>query len=269
MPDDEPRFGAEDVIAIASRLNADDASFVVGGQATNLWAWYYRGRSPELQFDEPLTSLDIDYFGSFRVAQDFAAAIGGQVIKPDTETMNSPNTAIVLTEYEGKRLLIDFLNGILGVKLKELETGVALMLVEADLEGEPHQVEIAVLHPVLCLRSRVANMLHPATRRRDAFAWRQLHAAIAVVRCYISERLEVGDWQEAKQCFADLFRYLRSDPMARQAEAELDVDLTSILGGFADDPRIEARYRQFQLGGMMERLAERRGRADRDPTPTP
>lgn len=68
MPDDEPRFGAEEVIAIASRLNADDASFVVGGQATNLWAWYYRGRSPELQFDEPLTSLDIDYFGSFRVA---------------------------------------------------------------------------------------------------------------------------------------------------------------------------------------------------------
>lgn len=57
MPDEEPRFGAEDVIAISSRLNADDASFIVGGQATNLWAWYYRDRSTGLQFDEPLTSV--------------------------------------------------------------------------------------------------------------------------------------------------------------------------------------------------------------------
>jgi hypothetical protein len=262
MSDAASRFGAEDVIAIASRLNADGASFVVGGQATNLWAWYYRSRSPDLQFDEPLTSLDIDYFGSFRVAQDFAVAIGGQVLRPDANTMNSPNTAIVLAEYQGKPLLIDFLNGILGVTLKELETGVAVIMVEADLQGETRQAEIAVLHPVLCLRSRVANMLHPAVRRRDRFAWRQLHAAIAVVRCYIGERLDVGDWPEAKRCFSDLYRYIRSEPMARRAEGELGVDLASLLRSFADDPRIEERYRQYQIGGMLKRLATRRDRTD-------
>jgi hypothetical protein len=166
MSDTEPRFGAEDVIAIASRLGADNASFIVGGQATNLWAWYYRDRSPDLQFDEPLTSLDIDYFGTFRVAHDFAAAIGGRVLRPDADTMNSPNTAIVLAEYQGKPLLIDFLNGILGVTLKELETGVAVILVEADMKNEARQVEIAVLHPVLCLRSRVQHVApgHPSPR---------------------------------------------------------------------------------------------------------
>lgn len=265
MPDAEPRFGAEDVIAIASKLNADDASFVVGGQATNLWAWYYRDRSPALEFDEPLTSADIDYFGSFRVAQDFAAAIGGRVLRPDKDTMNSPNTAIVVMEYQGKPLIIDFLNGILGVKLKELETGVATMIVEADLAGKPQQVEVAVLHPVLCLKSRVANMLHPATRRRDSFAWQQLHAAIAVVACYVGERLNQDDWKEARLCLSDLFAYLRSDPMARQAEAELGVDLLGILRDFADDERIEARYRQNQLANMIERIEARAGGRPKPP----
>lgn len=257
MPDADQRFGAEDVIEIASRLNADDTTFVVGGQATNLWAWYYRNRSPALQFDDPLTSVDIDYFGSFRVAQDFAALIGGQVFRPDADTMNSPSTAKVVTEYNGKVLTIDFLNGILGVKPRELEAGVYNLIVEADLAGEPKQVEIAVLHPVLCLRSRVANMLHPALRRRDPFAWRQLHAAIAVVSCYISENLDLGDWQEAKLCLADLFTYLRSDPMAHQAETELGVNLLAILRHFADDERIEARYRSYQLTGMIAQITAR------------
>ncbi|MDP4024356.1 hypothetical protein Q8W71_17145 [Methylobacterium sp. NEAU 140] len=257
MPEINPRFGAEDVIEIASRLNADDTTFVVGGQATNLWAWYYRDRSAVLQSDDPLTSADIDYFGSFRVAQDFAALIGGRVFRPDADTMNSPSTAKVVTEYNGKTLILDFLNGILGVKLWELEAGVCNLIVEADLAGEPKQVEVAVLHPVLCLRSRVANMMHPALRRRDPFAWRQLHAAIAVVTCYIDENLDLGDWKEAKLCLSDLFAYLRSDPMARQAEAELGVDLLAILRGFADDERVEARYRQNQLTPMIERIAVR------------
>jgi hypothetical protein len=257
MPDDDPRFGAEEVIEIASRLGNDDSTFVVGGQATNLWAWYYRDRSPDLQFDDPLTSVDIDYFGSFRVAQDFAELIGGRVFRPDADTMNSPSTAKVVTEYDGKTLTIDFLNGILGVKPRELETGVYTLIVEADLAGEPRQVEIAVLHPVLCLRSRVANMLHPALLRRDPFAWRQLHAAIAVVSCHIGENLDLDDWQEAKLCLADLFAYIRSDPMAHQAETELGIDLLAILRGFANDERIEARYRDRQLNGMIARLEAR------------
>lgn len=222
-----------------------------------MWAWYYRDRSPALQFDDPLTSVDIDYFGSFRVAQDFAALIGGRVFRPDADTMNSPSTAKVVTEYDGKILTIDFLNGILGVKPKELETGVSNLIVEADLAGEPKHVEIAVLHPVLCLRSRVANMLHPALLRRDAFAWRQLHAAIAVVTCYVGENLDLGDWREAKLCLADLFAYLRSDPMAHRAETELGVDLLAILRRFADDERIEVRYRSHQLTSMIERVTAR------------
>jgi len=62
---EESRFGAAEVIQIASKLTLDDAAFVIGGQATNLWAWFYQDKDPALAANQPLTSRDIDYFGSF------------------------------------------------------------------------------------------------------------------------------------------------------------------------------------------------------------
>ncbi len=49
-----PGLGAAEVIKITSKLEQDDETFVIGGQATNLWAWFYRARDPALS--EPLTA---------------------------------------------------------------------------------------------------------------------------------------------------------------------------------------------------------------------
>lgn len=54
-------LGAAEVILITSKLEKDDTAFIIGGQATNLWAWFYRNRDPTLAIS--LTSQDIDYFG--------------------------------------------------------------------------------------------------------------------------------------------------------------------------------------------------------------
>jgi len=51
-------LGAAEVILITSKLERDDAAFIIGGQATNLWAWFYRDRDPILS--APLTSEDIE-----------------------------------------------------------------------------------------------------------------------------------------------------------------------------------------------------------------
>jgi len=71
---------------------------VVGGQATNLWAWWYQGRDPALSPNDPLTSRDIDFFGSFKGARAFAEALSGTVGSPDSDTMNSPSTALVVAD---------------------------------------------------------------------------------------------------------------------------------------------------------------------------
>jgi hypothetical protein len=156
---DQPRFGPAEVIQIASKLTVDDAAFVIGGQATNLWAWYYQDKDPALRRDQPLTSRDIDYFGSFKAAENLAAALGGKAIKPTLDDMNTPNSAVVLATINGKPLKIDFLNGVLGVTRRELEQGVAVIEASAEVEGKERRAQIAVLHPVLCLKSRIANML--------------------------------------------------------------------------------------------------------------
>ncbi len=46
MTDDTAALGPAEVIPIVSNLTADDGAFIVGGQATNLWAWFYRDRAP-------------------------------------------------------------------------------------------------------------------------------------------------------------------------------------------------------------------------------
>lgn len=112
--DESPRFSAEDVVYIASKLAKDDATFVIGGQATNLWAWFYKPREPKLQsFIDPLTSKDIDYFGTREAAQAFAEVIGGELLLPTVDDMNTPNTAVVRALFNGKELVVDFMHDIL------------------------------------------------------------------------------------------------------------------------------------------------------------
>jgi hypothetical protein len=61
---ERPAFGASEVIEITSKLEADDNTFIIGGQATNFWAWFYQDKEPALKLKGPFTSADIDYFGT-------------------------------------------------------------------------------------------------------------------------------------------------------------------------------------------------------------
>jgi len=55
-----------------------------------------------------------------------------------------------------------------------------------DLEGRPTGIELRVLHPVLCLESRVHNT-HTFTRYQTPRALRQVRAAIACAKGYVTE----------------------------------------------------------------------------------
>jgi hypothetical protein len=264
MTNDEPaRFSAEDVIQISSKLDKDDDTFVIGGQATNLWAWYYKPREPKLQsFKDPLTSKDIDYFGTREAAEAFAKAIGGQLFLPSANDMNTPNTAMVHASFNGKKLLVDFMHGVLGVETNELSRGgFSIIEVDATLDGKDATVQVAILHPILCLKSRVANMLHPMMKRRDLFAWAQLRATVIIVQRHIEEALARGDWTDARECLQALFRYLRSDEFGKRADKELGVDILDIIRSFQDDERIDKRYRNFQIKQhMIKKIEDRRAR---------
>lgn len=267
MNSEPARFGASDVIELASKLEAEDNTFVIGGQATNLWAWLYHDE-PELKLKGPFTSEDIDYFGSQAVARAVADALGGKLLLPDPDDQ-TPNTAQIVVEFRGKPLKIDFLNGVLGVRQRELRRGVTILEAEAEVDGKTTKAQIKVLHPVLCLKSRIANMMSPALRRRDKIARTQAEAAIAIVKRFIADALNDPEaWQDAKDAFATIFRYLRNDPYMKSADIELGIDPLQILRAFEDDPRIDRRYRNFQLKKMIAKIEERRTGRSRHRMPT-
>ena len=258
------RLGAEDVIRIASKLTVDDETFVIGGQAVNLWAWIYRDKHPYLSRNGPFTSQDIDYFGSAAAADRFAEAVGGVVRRPGGNDMNTPQTAIVQIDMGGHTITIDFLNAILGVARDELATGVSIVALPAQVDGQFVEIEVPVLHPVLCLQSRIGNMLSPATLRRDDFAWRQLHAAVAVIEVFLHDALAEHDYKEAKRSLRTLFAYLRSHPFGRIADRDLGVDALDIIRRLSEDQRFDPRFRGYQLGGMIRAIEKRRAARDRD-----
>jgi hypothetical protein len=69
------RGRGREVIEITSKFEADDDAFVIGGQATNFWAWFYQDKEPALKLKGPFTSEDIDYFGTQDVARNVAGAL--------------------------------------------------------------------------------------------------------------------------------------------------------------------------------------------------
>lgn len=115
------------------------------------------------------------------------------------------------------------------------------------------------MHPVLCLKSRIVNILNPATRRTDRIARTQAEAAIVIVQRFISDALDDPDgWKDAHACFREIFRYLRSDEYVKFADIKIDIDPLKILQAFEDDERIDRRYRNRTLKPMIVTIEERR-----------
>ncbi len=79
---ERPSFGAAEVIEIASKFEPGDDAFIIGGQATNFWAWFFQDKEPELKLKGPFTSEDIDFFGPQEVARTLAVALGGKLLLP-------------------------------------------------------------------------------------------------------------------------------------------------------------------------------------------
>lgn len=256
---ERPGFGASEVIEITSKFEADDDAFIIGGQATNFWAWFFQDKEPELKLKGPFTSEDIDYFGSPEVARTVAEAIDGKLLLPEKDD-HTPSTAQIVATINGKPLVIDFLGAVLGVHDRELRRGVTVLEIAAEVDGHPNTVLIKVLHPVLCLKSRIVSMLHPATRRRDRIARTQAEASVVIVRRYIDDALNEGKegWREARDCFNLLYWYLRSDTYVKTADADLGIDVLTIIRAFANDERIDQRYREMQLSRMIANIEKRR-----------
>lgn len=114
------------------------------------------------------------------------------------------------------------------------------------------------MHPVLCLKSRIGNIMSPATQRRDEIAFRQLNAAWWVVRAYIEEALDAGDQREAIDCLRDLLHYARRHSWGKDAHLITDADILDIPRSFLDDTHLDERWRKYTLAPEIEKIERKR-----------
>lgn len=144
----------------------------------------------------------------------------------------------------------------LGVQSPSLENAAVEIIMRVRTTDGEGTLAVPIMHPLHCLQSRIANVV--TLHRKQDVARRQLEAAPIVLREYVAEMLDLGLHREATSTLEGLFKYLRSDVAGKQAHKVMTNDPARILDRFADDARIDGRYRENNLASMRRTLATRR-----------
>jgi hypothetical protein len=233
--------------------------YLIGGQALSMWAEYFiQHGCAVLANHGPFVSKDVDYFSDRHTAERFAAKLGGTLLTPEPSSQ-TPNTAVVTLMMGQKTVVIDFLGFIKGLRENDLKRFPPLEIEVPEIDGEGEQqgsvIVVPILHPVLCLQSRVGNVM--GLRRTDARSIDQLRASITIVREYISWSLANGDRREAKRCVRAVFEYTRSDILGSKVYSQHGINLMEAID--LNDARFDDRYREKTLRAMFLEIERRRG----------
>lgn len=197
MTDSDTPLAFEEAFELLGPALPGDEIVLVGGQAVNFWLSYYRERDPSLVNLGVVTSDDVDFFGMSDAAARMASAIAGSTLKTASFDDAGPNTAVVtFPDRSGKERIIDFLHTVHGIKNDKHIRRTAVPVELKDQNGDPTDIILYILHPVLCLVSRVNNT-HTFARYQTPRAQRQLRAAIACAKGFLSELCDAGQIREA------------------------------------------------------------------------
>ena len=161
-----------------SRLPNPGSIILIGGQSLSFWVDYFDIPMPRLE--SLYLTQDADFLGTHRDAELLAKELGAE-IRLATMDDNTSNLATLLYQgLEGKKLLIDILSVVIGLDESEVKKR-AIMI-----EGRGQQLHI--LHPLLCLKSRIEN-LRTLPSKRNGNGISQTQVAVEVARKYIGALL--------------------------------------------------------------------------------
>lgn len=196
-------FTREDFLYVGQRISHDPAKLIlVGGQALEVWGVIFDVLAPTGdQF--PLTS-DTDWLGNKRDAQWLCKQLG-----PDAELHmagdfdSTPSSAYAyLKRPDGRVVLMDFLRTIIGPSNEQVRK----LAVPVHVSG----ITLNVLHPLLCLESRLANVaVIPSKRNGNGIM--QAEWAVNIATAYLLQILESGDIRQANKACHRVAAIAQSD----------------------------------------------------------
>ena len=152
-------FRFDDFLFVGKQLSQDPSRLIlVGGQAIETWGHVFHVLPPTGDH-APLTE-DTDFFGSKKDAQWLCNLLGKDstelILAKDFDPSANTAMAYILTS-DGRILLIDFLKTLIGLDNEIIKA----TAVPIDVAG----VRLNVLHPLLCLKSRLSNLEHLSVKR--------------------------------------------------------------------------------------------------------
>jgi BMFP domain-containing protein YqiC len=153
-----------------------------GGHAVNLWALIYRERlGPALDRWLPLTSKDLDLFGTLALLDAMKMRFGGEY------RLSGPRSPVVgqlVVTVDGRELKIDVLREMVGLRRQELED--ESDTVEIIVAGESYSIRVL---PVLSLlQAKIANLATLDQTDRNDF--KHVHLMLLVTREYLAMMIE-------------------------------------------------------------------------------
>lgn len=178
---------SESLREIYVRLLQNEVEFVViGGQAINLWSDHYSRLSdlPAFEWEslEPFSSGDLDCLGS---SMDALAA--GKVFGVEVELYSPfsrtpvPNSGSMVVPINEGNLLIHFLHTPYGASADEVRRTARLIHL-SDTMAAP------VMHPLLCLETKITNLFAFDQRARQDL--KHVRLACLILHEYIRERVQ-------------------------------------------------------------------------------
>lgn len=248
----------EDFYFVGSKVSTDPSRLIlVGGQAIETWGHYFGVVAPTGDA-QPLTE-DIDWYGDKKSAIWLCNQLGRdntQLTVADAFDP-SPNVAVALHQRpDGRVVLLDFLKTLAGLDPKEVS--------ERAVPIRVGPVNLHVLHPLLCLRSRLAN-LALLRAKRNTNGKMQAIWAIQIVGAYLANLVESGaaqkqiikasteiqemaEFKHGPYCYDEF----QLDPLAAMTPALL----AKIGGRFASEdwPRRVARVEEQRAKRLAHKL---------------
>lgn len=167
----------------------------MGGQSLEVWGKLYNVPFP--QGGDVFSTEDADWVGTRLDAKWLCDQLPDSELHFASIDDHTPSTAVAYIKRPGGRvLLMDFLSQVYGLDDSEVQR----LAVEVALDG----LTIKVLHPLLCLESRFANLTGiPSKRSTNGLA--QARWAIQIVCAYLTALFD-SEQAESRQIVRAIHR---------------------------------------------------------------
>jgi hypothetical protein len=241
-----------DVVPLLEAV-ADVDAILIGGQALDLWCEKYLDRDELLRSLAPFTSKDVDFRGDRDSVLRLAERLDGEALLPPLSDFDAVNAGIVTyRDPRGVERTLNVLLNVYGLDTKEaIETALPIEL--------PSGRMFRVLHPVLCMFSRFANLAD--LRPESPVALRQARASVACCRLYIHDVVEEGSIEDALALGEKIFEFARS---SRDADAIYGKHRIEPFSAVQPWPALPEPFRTRRYPQMQKQIESRQRKHHRD-----